>query len=202
MGAGPEHLVAAGLPAMLERLGYHVSRHTVEPAAVSWRAEVRTAFELAAEIAGRVSAARAAGRFPLLLAGNCMAALGVVAGLGAGHRRPLARRARRFQHAGDHDWRLSRRHGDLGDHRPLLDRHAVNGPGVRARGRAGRLAIGARDFDSTEAEALLASPIRHVPVSDVNGALGDDARRELRTSQTYVHFDLDVLHPSEGRVNR
>jgi len=47
--------------------------------------EAGTAFTLTGRLAERVRAATAAGRFPLVLSGNCLpAALGVVAGLGTG----------------------------------------------------------------------------------------------------------------------
>jgi len=47
------------------------------------RAEIRTAFELMTALAGAVRAARAAGRFPLVLAGNCNTAVGTLGGLGS-----------------------------------------------------------------------------------------------------------------------
>lgn len=43
--------------------------------------EIGTAFELARKLAGEVTRARRNGAFPLVLAGNCMSAVGTVAGL-------------------------------------------------------------------------------------------------------------------------
>src|SRR5262245_44419083 len=81
-GAGPEHLLSAGLVSHLQRRGHVVAgvEHIIDdpdkPAA-----EIRTAFELARRLAGAVRAARAAGRFPLVLSGNCNAAVGTLSGL-------------------------------------------------------------------------------------------------------------------------
>src|SRR3954466_13329916 len=81
MGEGP--LVLA--PALGERLragGREVRTVTIEAPADSWRAEIRTAFELARGVAGAVRDAVAGGAFPLVLSGNCgPAAIGCVAGL-------------------------------------------------------------------------------------------------------------------------
>ncbi len=82
MGAGPEALVAAGLPARLERLGHSVRTIVIEPPHDSWQAEIRTAFELASVLALAVRTARAEHRLPLILSGNCFVSLGVCAGLG------------------------------------------------------------------------------------------------------------------------
>ena len=74
LGAGPEALERAGLTALLEKPGHSVRRTLIEPPADSWRAEIRTAFDLAATLASAVRAARAEHRFPLVLSGNCDAA--------------------------------------------------------------------------------------------------------------------------------
>src|SRR5687767_1204236 len=81
MGAGPESL-AKPVRAKLESLGHSVRTTTIEAPATSWRAEIRTAFDLAAQVSRAVRAASASQAFPLILTGNCGAALGVVAGLG------------------------------------------------------------------------------------------------------------------------
>src|SRR4051812_44792680 len=83
MGAGPEHLIARGLPAHLEARGHVVDVGTITPPSESWRAEIRTAFDLAATIAARVRESQRSGRFPVVLSGNCFASLGVVTALGA-----------------------------------------------------------------------------------------------------------------------
>ena len=84
MGAGPEHLCAAGLEKHLAAQGHQVDSEVIEPASRNWRAEVQTSFELMRAIAKHVRAARTARRFPVVLSGNCLAAVGVIAGLGPG----------------------------------------------------------------------------------------------------------------------
>lgn len=78
MGAGPEHLIRSGLPEALAADGHAVSAVTVESTAGD---DVRSAFDLAGQIAVQVGRARARGAFPVVLAGNCMASVGGFAGL-------------------------------------------------------------------------------------------------------------------------
>ena len=81
-GAGPEHLVRAGLPAHLQRQGHIVTAiHIIEDDPAYPPAEIRTAFELARRLATTVRSARTAGHFPLVLSGNCNTAVGTLSGL-------------------------------------------------------------------------------------------------------------------------
>jgi Arginase family len=81
-GAGPEHLLRAGLPAHLQRQGHVVTAiHIVEDDPAYPPAEIRTAFELARRLATAVRSARTAGHFPLVLSGNCNTAVGTLSGL-------------------------------------------------------------------------------------------------------------------------
>ena len=83
MGAGPERLIGAGLPGRLEALGHTVRLETVEHEAEP-PTEIRTGFELMRGVAAQVSAAVRAGRFPIVLSGNCNTAVGTIGGLGGG----------------------------------------------------------------------------------------------------------------------
>ncbi|HEX6040499.1 arginase family protein [Longimicrobium sp.] len=80
MGAGPDRLLDAGLEEQLRAAGHTVSAERVELAAEAVP-EIRATFDLAARLSERVSAARAAGALPIVLAGNCASALGTLAGL-------------------------------------------------------------------------------------------------------------------------
>lgn len=53
MGAGPEHLCAAGLETHLAAQGHIVFLEVIEPASTKWRAEISTSFELMRVFAGR-----------------------------------------------------------------------------------------------------------------------------------------------------
>jgi arginase len=81
-GAGPEHLVHADLPAHLESRGHRVARiELIEDDRAESPAEIRTAFEPMRRVAAAVRTARTDGRLPVVLSGNCNAAVGVLSGL-------------------------------------------------------------------------------------------------------------------------
>ena len=63
--------------------------------------------------------------------------------------------------------------------------------------------LGARDLDPLEAAALEASDVRLVPPADLRTGLriGDRGLRAPAAGPAYLHLDLDVMDPSEGRVN-
>lgn len=82
MGAGPERLLRAGLADSLRAAGHGVETEHLGPPEGSSPAEIRTAFELNRNLSDRVRAAGDAGAVPIVLAGNCISALGTLAGLG------------------------------------------------------------------------------------------------------------------------
>jgi arginase len=202
MGAGPEHLVASGLPAHLERLGHRVDVTTMDPPIASWRAEIRTAFELAAMIAATVRESQRRGAFPVVLSGNCIASVGVVAALGEGTGVL---------------WLDA--HGDFNSPETTIGGFLDGMALATITGRCwsamtSRVAgfvpvreehawlLGARDLDPAEEEMLLDSPVGHIQAEAIGADLGDRVREELEGPQRfYVHLDLDVLDSSEGRVN-
>jgi arginase len=201
MGAGPLRLLDAGLPARLERAGHRVTHAVIEPPG-RWRAEIRTAFELAGAIAARVRESCAAGRFPLVLAGNCNAAVGVVAGLGAGA-------AVLWCDA----------HGDFNTPETttggFLDGMALatltgrcwtelarRVPGFAPVPERDVWLVGARDLDPLERAALERSAIRRVAPELIDAALAIEAASALGAGRPlYLHLDLDVLDARDGRAN-
>ena len=80
MGRGPERFTERGAAEWLRLAGHEVHLTVVEPAS-AWRAEIRTAFELHHALAETVHEAIQEGALPLVLAGNCNTAVGVMAGL-------------------------------------------------------------------------------------------------------------------------
>jgi arginase len=202
MGAGPEALVAAGLPARLEQHGHRVRQTVIEPPPGSWRAEIRTTFELATALAEAVRATRAAGRFPLVLAGNCGAALGVCAGLGSDVGVVWA-----DAHA-DFNTPETTVGGFLdGMALATLTGHCWKNMTARIPGftpiPADRVwLLGARDVDPLEAEALALSAIRRASAESIDDSLAEQIGRQFGGSTLrYLHLDLDVLDPSTGRAN-
>ncbi len=199
MGAGPLLL----LPEAVRRLGNAgrtVSVHRID-APSSWRAEAQTAFALQREVAHAVRESSRQGEASLLLAGNCNATLGVLAGLQS----------------------RSERVGLV-----WLDAHAdFNTPETTATGFldgqglamvAGRcwnrvtrevvgftplpehdiLLIGARDLGDPEQVALVDSEITWLSGARVRVAGTLDAALDALSGTVdviHIHIDLDVLDP-------
>lgn len=208
MGRGPDHLVESGLGDALAEDDHHVTvtrvESNIEPAA-----EVAVTFDLARGIAGAVRGARQDGRLPLVLAGNCIAALGIMAGLDSDRTGVL--------------WLDA--HGDLNT--PETTRSGfVDGMALATltgrcwRGMAAtvpgfsplpdhRIAlIGARDLDPPEEALAAALGIRRLGTADLarHGARQAIASLVGRMSQAvgrfYIHVDLDVLDPDVAAVNQ
>lgn len=194
MGAGPEHLVRAGLPARLAAAGHDVGVRVVESRS-PWRSEVRTAFELAGLIAAQVRDTRSSGGFPLVLSGNCLpAALGTVAALEA----PAV-----FWFDAHADFNTPET--TIGGFLDGMALATVTGlcwrqlsgaiPGFQPIAESRVSLIGTRDLDPLEAAALDRSAVRRRSVAGIRAEPAADV------AAGYIHLDLDVLDPSEGVAN-
>jgi len=202
MGAGPEHLLNAGLVEHLELAGHHAWVGWIE-AQSDPPAEIRTAFELNRELSRRIHAALAEGRFPLVLAGNCISSIGTLAGVSEHPTGVLW-----FDSHGDFNTPDTTLGGFL-DGMALAaatgrcwNQMAATVPGFHPVAEQNALLLGTRDLDPLEAEALAASGVRLIPPAGLATAL-EPALADLKTrvSGAYLHLDLDVLDPAEGRVN-
>lgn len=202
MGAGPEHLVNSGVKEHLLKQGHIANSSIIEPAAHNWRAEVQTSFELMRAVAESVRAARAANSFPVILSGNCNAAIGVIAGLGS--RLGVV-------------WLDA--HGDFNTPQTTMSGFLDGMTLATATGRCwvelartvegfesvpenAVVLLGARDLDPGEETALARSKI--VRLSAHASAIGlEPVLQSLKgeIAQCYLHFDLDALDPTEGRAN-
>jgi arginase len=204
MGAGPERLLEAGLVTRLSGAGHHVQVQTIEAPPGAWRSEIRTTFDLAGGVSRAVSEAIGRGRFPVVLSGHCgPAALGCVAGMGG------APPVFWFDAHGDFNTPDTTVGGFLdgmamatltGRCWPEL---AAAIPGSAPVGETSVVLVGARDLDPLEAAALEASAVRLVPPAGLRTGL-PTVLEDLRTNvpgPAYLHLDLDVMDPSEGRIN-
>jgi len=214
MGAGPEALVEGGAAERLRARGHEVREYEVEPAS-SWRAELRTSFELHRQIAISAAAALADGYVPLLLAGNCSATIGMLAALQASDTATSQTSGRRVGLM----WFDA--HGDFNT--PEIDPWGfLDGQGLSmAVGRCWQtltatvpgfaplpeqrvLLNGARALDGAEEPALRTSQVTWLPPAS---AREPDAVRaaveQLATdvNVVHVHVDLDVYDPSIAPAN-
>lgn len=202
MGAGP--LVLLGhLGARLRERGDDVGETIVETPVDSWRAEIRTAFELAAGVAAAVRSAIARQEFPLVLSGNCgPAAMGAVAGMTT----PPA--VCWFDAHGDFNTPDTTGGGFL-DGMPLATltgrcwpqlAHAI--AGLQPIVDESVVLIGGRDLDPLEAKALGSSAIQHVAERNLRAQLPSAlAKVSAIRDEVYVHLDVDVLDRSVGAIN-
>jgi arginase len=207
MGHGPTHFREQGIRKRLEERGHSVVETTIE-ASAAWRAEVRTAFELFDRISREVDAAVVAGRFPLVISGNCNGSVGAVSGI---REEPLA--IVWFDGHGDFNTPEITTNGSL-DHmglaiatgrcwrtlascvagfRPVNPRHVI--------------LVGARDFDTSEISHLQEAGVSHVTVPAVRehgiapslAPLLQHLKDEV--SGVYIHVDLDVHDPRDMPSN-
>jgi arginase len=208
MGRGPEHLLRHGAGSILRSAGHEVSAEYVETDD-EFRAEIATHFDLCRHVAERVGAARAEGRRPIVLSGNCGIALGTTAGLGAADDLAVV-------------WLDA--HGELNTPEStatgFLDgmglavmtgrcwrAMAERVPGHRPLADERLLLLGARDLDEAEAAILgdggpAAVSATAVQAEGMRQALGPPLDGlASRARRAYLHVDLDVLDPLVGRAN-
>lgn len=82
MGLGPQRIYEAGLRDLFSRMGAHFVCEEISLGA-QYPAEISAAFELCRTLAERVRECKQGGIFPIVLSGNCNAAVGTVSGCGA-----------------------------------------------------------------------------------------------------------------------
>lgn len=203
-GAGPEHLVRAGLPAHLQKRGHTVTAiHVIEDDPAYPLAEIRTAFELARRLATTVRSARNAGHFPLVLGGNCNTAVGTLSGL-----TPARRATFWFDGHGDCNTPETTTSGSL-DGMGLamtmgLCWHHLGRtvPGFQPVAAEATFLLGARDLDPPEAALLYESAINVIPVDHIPERFSGLLKKApLADTLGYLHLDVDVLDSTIGYAN-
>ena len=197
LGLGPATILKAGLAGRLAASGHVVSEETLVVADPRPR-EITTGFAMAGEIARACRHAVAAEQFPLVLAGNCLSALGVCAGV-------RADAAIWFDAHGDLNTPDTTASG-------LLDGMALAvllglcwpKPSAGVEGfvplAADRVVLAdARDLDPPEAALIAEKGIRRDPVADT--AASAVALAAAGASRFYLHLDLDVHDPALAPAN-
>ena len=201
MGAGPEKLLEAGLERALRESGHTVHTKVAELSPDSWHAEIQTSFELMRMLCGAVRDAREAGRFPIVLAGNCSTAVGTLAGLPAGTGVAW------FDAHGDFNTPETTTSG-------FLDGTAV----AIVTGRCWKqlavtvglkpvpdervFLIGTRDLDTLEGQLLADSGIDVIEPQKIRTGLARTLNSVgQHVEEIYVHLDLDVLDSSIAAAN-
>ena len=202
MGAGPERLAAAA--GRLRGRGLEVSEATVE-AAPGFRTEIGTTFALHRAVAREVAEAASAGAFPIVLSGNCGAAVGALAAAGPGTGIVW------FDGHGDFNTPETTVSGFLdgmalavatGRCFALLARSV---PGFEPVDERDAILVGARDFDAGERAALDRSVVGWVTVRAVRelgaGVAMERAIASVRARRVHVHVDMDVHDPAAAPAN-
>lgn len=190
MGRGPGHLFEKAVGPALKGLGTSVR---VEEIAVPgmFPAEIGMAFAICRVVSERVRESRAAGRFPLVLSGNCNVAVGTVAGCGCASTGVVW-----FDAHGEATTPETTTSGFLdGMGISILTGKcwgnlARSIPGFEAVAGKRIVLLGARDLECAEAALLEELGVRR----ELGAPMGGDG--------VYLHFDLDVLDPSEAVWNQ
>lgn len=198
-GQGPEAIVSGGLVEELALNGHDVAVEDIGKVGPEPGREVATGFAAASAVAVKVSEAVAEARFPIVLAGNCLTALGAVAG----------------EAADSIVW--ADQHGDLNTPQSsasgFLDGMALSAvlgqcwqamaaavPGFAPVDPSRCLLVDARDLDAAEKAVVERLPIVRSQCADAPKSaerlVANGARR------THLHLDLDVLDPDVVQVNR
>jgi arginase len=147
--------------------------------------------------------ARQAGRFPIVLAGNCNTAVGTLAGLGADSTGVAW-----FDAHADFNTPETTSSGFLDGTAVAIitgrcwSQLAATVPGFAPIADERVCLVGVRDIDSLESELLESSAVKLVEPRKLRAGL-KAALKAIgeHVDDLYVHLDLDVLDPATAKVN-
>ncbi|RUW31858.1 MULTISPECIES: arginase family protein [unclassified Mesorhizobium] len=199
-GQGPDALISGGLAEALKLAGHDVEVQEIgQLVEDEQEREIATGFAVCNAVSGEVRIALDKGRFPIVLAGNCLTSAGAVAGEGADAI----------------IW--ADQHGDLNtpdtSTSGFLDgmalatvlglcwrRMAAQIPGFKPIDPVRCVLVNARDLDPAESELLETLPITRTECPDWSGAA--QKLKATGAERVHMHIDLDVHDPEELQANR
>ena len=199
MGQGPDALISGGLVDALTMAGHDVAVEDIGKVGDDQEREIVTGFAVCNAVATEVRLARDTGRFPIILAGNCLTSAGAVAGEGADAI----------------IW--ADQHGDLNTPETsiygFLDGMALATvlglcwrpmaaaiPGFKPIDPARCVLVSARDLDPSEKQLLQTLPV--IRTECPGAAQATEKLKAAGAKRVHMHLDLDVHDPEELQVNR
>jgi arginase len=216
MGRGPGALLRAGVADRLRALGHDVDVETVAPhptylSNAGHPTEVATSFSLWRSLSERVAEACGDARTPVVLTGNCGAALGVMGGLAdcaAGTERLPVGVVWMDAHGDFHTPDTSASGFLDGMSLSIMVGRCWRGMSLVTPGFAvperDVLHLGGRDLDPAERGLMDASTLTRIDVPGLRtwGPLREALDRlAASVGSIYLHVDLDVLDPREAPAN-
>ena len=198
-GNGPDASLSGGLVEMLTLNGHDVAVEEIGKIKGLDDREIATGFAVCKAVAEKVGESEAEGRFPVVLAGNCLTTCGAVAG-------EQADSIIWFDQHGDINTPETSSYGfldgmALATALGLCWRPMANAiPGFHAVDPAKCMLVDARDLDPDEKVLLDRLPIIRSEVSEAADKVV--GLKEAGARRTHLHIDLDVHDPDELQVNR
>jgi arginase len=144
-------------------------------------------------LAAEVAAVRAAGNLPVVITGDCVASIGVLAGL---QQETSNFNLVWYDAHGDFNTPETTPSGFIGG-MPLAmlcgrgDQTIVEGAGAKIHPESKIILTDARDLDPGEKEAVAGSAVTHLP------QVADLLNLKLSDEPIYIHFDSDVLRTAD-----
>jgi arginase len=199
MGQGPDALISGGLVDALTMAGHDVAVEDIGRVGDNQGREIATGFAVCKAVSAEVSLAIGRGRFPVVLAGNCLTSVGAVAG----------------ESADAIIW--ADQHGDLNTPETsihgFLDGMALATvlglcwrpmasaiPGFKPIDPSRCVLVNARDLDPAEKQLLQTLPVIRTECPGVGQAT--EKLKAAGAGRVHMHIDLDVHDPEDLQANR
>jgi arginase len=198
-GKGPDALLSGGLVEMLTLNGHDVEVEEIGKIKGLDDREIATGFAVCKAVAQKVDQSQSEGRFPVVLAGNCLTTCGAIAAENADS-------IIWFDQHGDINTPETSAYGfldgmALATALGLCWRPMANTiPGFQPVDPAKCMLVDARDLDPDEKVLLDQLPIIRAEVGEAADKVV--GLKETGVRRTHLHIDLDVHDPDELQVNR